>query len=131
MFDFTVIWKAFAEIPTAGALSVRLDFLKDHLQRAEARIKELEAENASLTKQLHEANKEAVTNPVSQELVKHAGALWERLPTGGYADYPMCPHCRVTMSSFQNVIPFRCHKCRYLTNFNGRELVGVRSKLPS
>jgi hypothetical protein len=60
------------------------------------------------------------------------GALFRRIPTGGYSDIPYCPKCRSAMSYFAGPLPFTCgnQACKQEAGFSKRDLAKVMSSLP-
>ncbi len=105
-------------------LRTKLDLLKEQVEK-------LEAENARLVHRNTELEQQSARQEKAQELVESHGALFKRLPGGGYAETPICPDCHKTMWAFESMFPYECSddRCGHKANFTGGDLKRVLSGL--
>jgi hypothetical protein len=95
------------------------DILKLNQKHAEevahlnAKIQQLEKENATFKK---------------TEFVEHHGALFKRLPNGGYHEAVYCPKCKISASLIHDSMPYSCY-CGWASNFSPNELLMIRATL--
>jgi len=108
-----------------GLLNTKLGLLKEHVEK-------LEKENARLVGRNAELEQQEARQKKSEEFVEARGALFQRLPSGGYSETPRCPVCQRTMWCFEAMFPYECSddSCGHKANFKGSELSAVISKLP-
>jgi hypothetical protein len=68
----------------------------------------------------------------SSEYAEAGGALFKRIPSGGYSVIPYCPKCHSAMSYFAGPFPFTCgnQACKQEAGFSKRDLEKVMSNLP-
>ena len=106
-------------------LNTKLQLLKEHVEK-------LEEENSRLVERNAELEKQSARQNASEEFVEARGALFKRLPNGGYSETPYCPICHRTMSCFQRVFPYECSNksCGHRADFKGAHLSDVLSSLP-
>lgn len=113
--------------------------LKEHLALLHAKLqllgenmKRLEEENARLIQRNAELEQQAIRQQAVAEFVEARGALFKRLPNGGYSETPYCPLCHRTMSCFQRVFPYECSNksCGHRADFKGLHLGDVLAGLP-
>ena len=105
--------------------------LKEHvalrrskLELLKEQVEKLETDNARLVRRNTELEQQAARQEKAQEFVESHGALFKRLPGGGYAETPICPDCHKTMWAFESMFPFECsdNRCGHRANFKGGDL---------
>lgn len=106
--------------------------LKSQLEHLQQNYEALEEENARLIKQCNALEERLARQNVETEFVESHGALFKRLPGGGYEKSPYCRECRNAMWSFGGVFPFECGNpaCRRQVGFSGQDVEAVISGLP-
>ena len=117
---------------SAAVLKEHVALLKTKAALFEKDIEELKKENAKVIKENAELKQELARQHKSEEFVEARGALFKRLPSGGYSETPYCPNCHETMFYFQSVFPYECSNqaCGHIANFKGAELHHVLDDLP-
>lgn len=117
---------------SSGALKEHVALLNTKLQLLKEHIEKLEEENSRLIERNAELEKHAARQQASEEFVEARGALFKRLPNGGYGETPYCPICHRTMSCFQRVFPYECSNksCGHRADFKGAHLGDVLASLP-
>ncbi|NDP42327.1 MAG: hypothetical protein GZ089_06365 [Aromatoleum sp.] len=118
--------------PDAAETNQRIAFVEAQLQLILADIVKLQKENSALKEQRAKMQLGGTSQQQSAEFVEHRGALFKRLPSGGYLDSPTCPVCHSAMSAFHELFPFECGKpsCGQKAGFKGEDLKRVMSELP-
>lgn len=112
---------------------------KEHIALLRTKLELLGEQLVALEKKL--SAKEAEANGYKEQLARYlvpseyseeSGALFKRLPSGGYSDTPTCPKCHSAMSSIGGPIPFTCGnpKCRQEAGFGKNKLQEIMSRLP-
>jgi hypothetical protein len=93
---------------------------------------DLKKENARIVKENAELKQHFARQQKSEEFVEARGALFKRLPGGGYSESPYCPSCHKTMFCFESMFPYECSNksCGHVANFKGNELTNVLNGLP-
>ena len=106
-------------------LRTKLDLLKEQIVVLERKLSTSETEAQNYKEQL-------ARHLVPSEYAKESGALFKRLPVGGYSDSPYCPVCHSAMSSVGGPIAFTCGnpKCRQEAGFGKNKLQEIMSRLP-
>lgn len=119
-------------VQSASVLKEHVALLRGQLDLVKQRFEELEKENANLVKRCAELEQQLFRQNVPSDFVESRGALFKRLPGGGYAVTPYCPVCKRSMWCFQGVFPYECsdRSCGHRADFKGNELSNVISGLP-
>ena len=106
-------------------LNTKLALLKEHIEK-------LEKENASVIKENTDLKQQLTRQDERANFVEARGALFKRIPGGGYIETPHCPYCHRAMTCLRRALPFECSNksCNHVANFKGIELWSVLAKLP-
>lgn len=120
-------------VQSAAVAKEHVSLLRTQLEFIKERAEELEKENTDLVKRCAELEQKLSRRNVPVEFVEKRGALFKRLPGGGYDKTPYCPICKRSMWCFQSVFPYECSddSCGHKANFTGGEVNGVLSSLPT
>jgi hypothetical protein len=135
MADLFVVAKEFiavlGSIQTNAALREHVALLKSHLQLIEKRFKALEEKNAKSEKRCNEMEKELARYKAAEQFEEKRGALFKRLPGGGYSETPYCPICHKSTWSFEEMFPYECsdESCGHRADFTKGEIKAVIDSL--
>ena len=118
------IERLIVEHGSAVVLKEHVALLRSKLELLKEQVENLEAENSRLVRRNAELEQQASRQEKAQELVESHGALFKRLPGGGYAETPICPECHKSMWAFESMFPYECsdERCGHKANFKGRDL---------
>lgn len=62
------------------------------------------------------------------EFVEHRGALFKRMPGGGFHEAVYCPNCKRSTGSLDRMIPYSC-TCGWLATFEPYKLPNVLKEI--
>jgi hypothetical protein len=117
------------------------DLLKDFpaLEVARERIKLVEDKQRSVEEENQRLRQTVATLQAdiaalrlrlpSTEFVERRGAIFKRLPTGGFESVAYCPDCKRALSTLEDFIPLSCSKCNYIAPLRGPEIPAIIQSL--
>ena len=125
------IERLIVEHGSSVVLKEHVALLRSKLELLKEQVEKLEKDNSRLVQRNAELEQQAARQEKAQELVESHGALFKRLPGGGYAETPICPDCHKTMWAFESMFPYECSddRCGHKANFNGGDLQRILSGL--
>lgn len=129
MSIFDAVGSLLGSLPLNEVLRERFALVQDQIKGMETELVNLKAENAQLKKENAKLKEELLVNSESQDFIESRGALFKRIPSGGFDPDAYCKFCRIPMVSLQGYLPFKCTSCNRTVNFTGRDLRGIVSKL--
>lgn len=122
MNPLTLLEKAINEHGSATILKERLALAADQFKKLEDENRNLKEVNATLEKKVAELTHELEATSIPKEFTEHRGILLKRGTDGKVDPDAYCPTCKIVMSSLGGELPFKCSKCGFMANLNGREL---------
>lgn len=126
-----VIERLIVEHGSSVVLKEHVALLRSKLDLLKEQVATLEKENLHLLSRNVALENLAARQDRTQELVESHGALFKRLPGGGYAETPICPDCHKSMFAFQSMFPCECSDdhCGHKANFDGKNLQHILAEL--
>lgn len=123
---------ALGNAQSAAVLREHVALLKTHFELVKDRLIALEEENARLIKRNAELEGQLARQEAQKQFAEARGALFKKLPGGGYEDTPYCPACHTAMWAFHDLFPFECGNpaCKRIAGFKGHDLTEVLKTLP-
>jgi len=127
------IWSEFerwvVEHGSAATLKERLALAKDLHDEFARKISQLEAENAQLRQRNSELERKAADALAAEQYTQHRGALFKKLPSGGYDYAVYCPQCRLAMFAFPDGELYNCGQCGIPSSFKEADIERIRKEL--
>lgn len=93
--------------------------LKIEIHDLEADIFHLKNENQDMGEEISDLRM------IQQEFVEARGALFKRLPGGGFDTTVYCPGCRVPLSGFGGDFVYRCDRCDINLDFTSKDVPDI------
>ena len=119
-------------IQEAGISSVlreRLLLVQDQLKLMQKENVSLKKENARLKKDVKELAIQLEQYSLPEQFVEYRSVLF-RKSGDRYSESPLCPNCKILMSSMESSIPFFCSRCNHSTSLTPSDIPEAIKKLP-